>query len=320
MFAALTCSITSTLRKTLQFLGMLDNAVETPSFLKPEDEGTDVERYLDDLLNGYNAQGAGLMQKYRVKEVNHCKENTDVGHEYVSVKVEGPDTETPFYIVFERFRGLKDKDPTTVAAQEGGTTPTPAREQTLSSRSLLVTSSGLVQRSSNLALRSTALSKETSSPSLQDGRANDKASTMRLSTKTGTTKELCETITFEKDAPPPLLYQVAVLAVAVHRSQAKYNLNDASCFFYAAAIIELIKKVFPSFIRSVSENSSLKAGYVPGLQRTPFFSVWSANKIEEGAVDEIISSYRANLTQFENNVCFATVVLKSSANWISFPG
>ncbi len=65
---------------------MPDNVVKTPSFLKPEADGTDVERYLDNLVNGYNTHGSHLMEAYRVKEVNHCKENTDVGHEYVSMR------------------------------------------------------------------------------------------------------------------------------------------------------------------------------------------------------------------------------------------
>ena len=108
--------ITSALLKALQFFRMADVTPNSIPFERPDPRGTDIERYISNMENGYNANGdpyggaAKRMKYYRVKELYRCKELTELGHEYISAMVVDPDSKLAFYIVFERFRGPGDPD------------------------------------------------------------------------------------------------------------------------------------------------------------------------------------------------------------------
>ncbi len=84
------------------------------TFEKLGNDRTDIERYIQSLINGYNAHGAARMEDYRVVELSQCKERTGAGKDYISAKVTGPGS--PFYIIFQRTYGpINSNKPTTSA-------------------------------------------------------------------------------------------------------------------------------------------------------------------------------------------------------------
>ncbi len=74
---------------------MAGATTDSVDFEQPDTLGTDIERYISNLENGYKAKGdpdggsAQRMQLYGVKEIFFCKELTEVGHEYISAMVVG---------------------------------------------------------------------------------------------------------------------------------------------------------------------------------------------------------------------------------------
>lgn len=289
MLPAFQSSIASAVRKTLRFLRMASTPADPFAFEKLEPNGTDIERYIVNLVNGYNAHGTTRMQRYRVQELYHCKERTGVGHEYASVKVVGPDS--PFYIIFERFRGPSDSD-------KAATSTEPTTRAVHSSSDSAVYARNLSESASD------------SSPSLQDRLAGDKASMSLTPTRTGSsTDEIHRTVAFKDPIP---LYMVVVLAATIHRSQVKYDLSgDSSCYFYAAAIMAVIEKFYSARISHINNTKSTWAelGRVPFVKRTPMSRMYSAPKTQpEATVQAIIASYKVDLEKFEINARFVTLI------------
>lgn len=301
MLTAFQSSVASTVRKALQFFGM---ALTTPAnpfaFEKLDSNGTDIERYIENLVNGYNAHGAARMQQYRVEELYHCKERTEVGHEYTSAKVIGPDSGAPFYIFFERFRGPNDLDKPSVSTQHPESAP--AEEAGLTFPRVRV----VAHSSSDFAVRTGNLSKE-SSPLLTDRLADDKASMSLTPTRTGNKDEIHRAVIFKDSVP---LYVVAVLAATVHHSQVKYGLSYASCYFYAATIMAVMEKLHSTKISHISNSKSTRAelGKVPFVKKTPMSKICSAPKIQSEALETIITSYKVDLDKFERNVRSAAFI------------
>ncbi len=104
MLSALQYSLAAAFRKVLRVLGMANDAPKEPPFEMPNPCGIDIVRYISTLRNGYACKpnGTQLMNNCTVAELYHCKEETQIGHEYVAVKVNAPSGK--FYLSFERFR------------------------------------------------------------------------------------------------------------------------------------------------------------------------------------------------------------------------
>ena len=51
------------------------------------EDGTSIDVYLFNLVTGYDSSGASHMDQCTVRELHLCKEQTSVGHEYISVQV-----------------------------------------------------------------------------------------------------------------------------------------------------------------------------------------------------------------------------------------
>ncbi len=290
--------IASAIRKTLKFLRMASTPADAFPFEKAELNGTNIEHYIVNFMNGYNAHGTARMQQYKVQELYHCKERTGVGHEYASVKVAGP--ESSFYIIFERFRGSNDPNKPTASIERSENSPMEEQSSALART---------VHSSSDSAIRSGNLIKTSSSASLQDHLADDKASTSLSPTRTGYSNDEIHKIVFFKDPIP--LYMVVVLAGTVHRFQVKYDLSESSCYFYAAAIMEVMQRFYSM---NISDTKYIKSrwaelGKVPLVKKTPVSWVYSAPKTQpEGIVQSLITSYKADLEKFEKNVRLNTFV------------
>lgn len=248
-------SVASAFIKALQFFCMANAPANAVPFEKLDSHGTDIERYIEDLLNGYNAHGGASkrMQDYRVIELRRCKERTEVGHEYVSAKVVGPDPISTFYIMFERFRGPDDPDTKrTIPVEISDERKFPRFDHGV--KAIVQASSKAMQTSGD------DLSKQ-SSLCLQDGRAHDRVSTFDEPIKKRK-DEINRTVIFKDSIP---LYKVAVLAHTVHCSEKTYALNSSSCYFYATAVMQAMEQAYKNEIdrRDDSNTAGTKSGMVP---------------------------------------------------------
>ena len=290
MILSFPSSIASAFLKVLQFFGMTDTTT-SPPFEKPDPRGTDIERYISNLKNGYNANGdatggaANRMQYYRVKELYHCKEISEVGHEYISTMVVKSDdnSQPEFYIVFERFRGPDDLGKPNESSAETKNEKHPPRPDSFKK---------IVQAGS-----------KSSSPCLRDGPAND-----RVSTSDGRERqkgELKRIVTFKHSIP---LYKIAVLANTVHFSEKTYDINSSNCYFYATTVVQVMEQVYSEEVEEskILNTTSTMRGQVPLFHRTPFKS-FIQKKIDPDTILKISNRYKINLGTFETEVCSSRV-------------
>lgn len=311
MISGLQNSLASVFRKALRFLGMANASTnDLPPFETMDTSGDSVQRYVSNLLNGYNAHGSARMDEYTVAELCHCKEETNVGHEYVTAKVVGPIP--PFYLIFERFRGDENKDePTTNTQEELGADARGERER-LARRGILQTSSEVIRTSSDTSKEAFNIVKGSLSPWIISRNAID-----RVSVSTGRTRpakpphfpsHVAHIATF---ADPIQLYKVAVLAVTIHHFADKYNVQYANCYFYAEVIMQVMKRLHHAEISTKSHPSWTPTGRLPIAKITPFPKVYNSLPTEE-QICEIINSYRSELKDFEHRVCSITCLRISS--------
>ena len=101
MFNALRIAgfILSALRKASIFLGVTKENTSPLAFVTLGSDYVNIERYLGNLVNGYNARGAGVMGQHRITELRHCRQH--MGREYVLAKVVDLENHFSFYIAFE---------------------------------------------------------------------------------------------------------------------------------------------------------------------------------------------------------------------------
>lgn len=293
------------------------------------EDGTNIEVYLFNLVTGYDSSGASRMDQCTVRELHLCKEQTSVGHEYISVQVLRAGSDIPFYIHFERFRGAPDPDKRPPLADRNIPPETWAEgRQSLSQLSAImqVSSDGVSRcvKASNEAVGDSENISKDISPFLKERAAKDKAFMRRTATKSGQDGERCRTVTF---GVPIAFYKVAVLAGTIHNSRQQYEVTgDSNCFFYAGTIIRVIETVYAAQIKSASNVNDFEAeediasadsksgrqkqvrkktGRVPLFSKTPLFLMYSLGNAD---IAPIIESYKVDLQHFENKVCFVALL------------
>ncbi|KJA13926.1 hypothetical protein HYPSUDRAFT_49524 [Hypholoma sublateritium FD-334 SS-4] len=273
-------SISSAVRKTLQFIGIVSPPHDPVAFEKLSTDGTDIERYIQSLANGYNAHGAARMQDYRVEELYLCKKRAGIGNEYVSAKVIGPHPVIPFYIIFKRLRAYIDSDTPCTSAE-------PAEVAVVHEQVLPVAQvKEIVHASSNQAIP----------PSCFRSRHMDDKAFMSFTCKVD---EIHGTVIFQHPIP---LYTVAVLAVTVHRSQvdSEHESADASCHFYAVAIMSVVEQLYPTKTSYQNNSKSIWAKVGRAPEKRPISAIYSATRIKPEALQSILDSYKVDLENFEN--------------------
>ncbi|KJA17100.1 hypothetical protein HYPSUDRAFT_219078 [Hypholoma sublateritium FD-334 SS-4] len=288
MFTRFQTSIVSAFRKTLQFLGMENTLPTGPETIS--EDGTDIEVYLFNLVTGYDSSGASLMDQCTVRELHLCKEQTSVGHEYISVQVLRDGSNIPFYIHFERFRGAPAPDQTPPSAENIPAENCVEGRQSLSRLSALmqVSSDGVsraVKASNEAVADSEHLSKDIS-PFLKERSAMDKAFMRKTATKSGDDAERCRTVTFSRCAG---WYDSSLPPASVYAAQIKSarNVND-----------------FEAEEGTSSANSKSgrrkqvkkKPGRVPLFSKTPLFLMYSLGNVD---IAPIVESYKVDLQHFE---------------------
>ncbi|KJA13924.1 hypothetical protein HYPSUDRAFT_49520 [Hypholoma sublateritium FD-334 SS-4] len=298
MISELQNSLASAFRKALQFLGMSLNApIDDPlPFETLDKSGSDIERYINNLLNGYNAHGSLRMEQYMVTEMYHCKEDTRVGHEYVSAKVVGP--RRTFYLVFERFRGLDNKDESITYTQGALAAEAQSEGEPLARRGILRGSSEAVQASCNTSLETIDDIADKVSP-VRARNAVDRVSVSTTQTRPARwphpASYISRTVTL-KD--PIQLYQVAVLAATVHYSAKTYKIDLTNCYFYAEAMIQVMKRHHRAVIGEDLRPKRMETGKVPYVGNTLLQNVCSNLPTNE-QMSTIMESYQSALEDFE---------------------
>ncbi len=107
--------------KSTSIIGVVSAPPEPITFEKLGRDRTGIERYIQSLINGYNAHGAARMEDYRVVELSLCKERTGSGKDYISAKVTGPGS--PFYIIFQRTYGPTNLNKPITSVKPSNVTP-----------------------------------------------------------------------------------------------------------------------------------------------------------------------------------------------------
>ena len=282
MIASFQGSVVSAVRKTLQFIGMVSVPPDPIIFEKLGYDRTDIERYIQSLINGYNAHGAARMEDYRVVELSQCKERAGAGKEYISAKVIGPGS--PFYIIFQRTYGPVNSNKPTTSAELSNVAP---------SRGPIAQGGETLTPGSNYPIQTGI-----KSASYLEGPHIDDIAFMALTRKTD---EVRRTITFQHSIP---LYTIAVLASTIHQSPVDHDSTTASCYFYAAAIMEVTEEIYSTNMASqkkskvtwenVGRPSTFKRTLMPGIPGT--------TKIQPEVLQSLVASYKVDLESFENHV------------------
>ncbi|KJA13925.1 hypothetical protein HYPSUDRAFT_59646 [Hypholoma sublateritium FD-334 SS-4] len=289
-------SVASAFFKVLQFFCMASAHPNVIPFEKLLDShGANIELYIENLVNGYNAHGAAAnrMQDYGVHKLYRCKERTEVGHEYVSAMVVGPQPSPPFYVTFERLRGTDDPEKHTSPSEESAVDAVNERRPPrLGPVKVIIQASGTAMQASS------DISKQ-SSPFLQDCRAVDRVSIFENPTKKET-DEINTTVAFKHPIP---LYKIAVLAHTVHCSETTYVLSSSNCYFYTTAIMQVMEKVYGKEIQTILNSNTTRTtpGMVPLFHRTPMSKSYSKTKIDVKTCQKIIDSYECDLKTFVKN-------------------
>ena len=279
MIASLHGSIARVVRKTLQFIGMVGARPDPIIFEKLGSDRTGIERYIQSLINGYNAHGAARMEDYRVVELSQCRERAGAGKEYISAKVIGPGS--PFYIIFQRTYGPVNSNKPTTSAELSNVAP---------SRGPIAQGGETLTPGSNYPIQTGI-----KSASYLEGPHIDDIAFTALTRKTD---EVLKTITFHPSIP---LYTMAVLASTVHHSPVDHDSTTASSYFYVSAIMEVAEEFYSA---KISSQKKLKPSWEK-VGRSPTLKIpdrSGTTKIQPDVLQSLIASYKVDLESFENHV------------------
>lgn len=211
--------------------------------------------YYEVLIREYDKCGTQRMEELCVKEVQLCKMQRGPQHEYISAKISGPNN-LSFYLVFERFRGGKNRT-------ENESSPDSAADTTLSASNAdpcALPSASLDSQTTNPRIGfilsgiphmdSIPTDSQQSLDSLSPSRNADDRVAYISSSHDGRynqTDKIYRSLTFSTDpniGRPLYLYELVVLANTLHKIERRYLLGSKQCYFYAGTIIQVLQEVY----------------------------------------------------------------------------
>jgi hypothetical protein len=213
-------------------------AVWEPTVLPPLPEP--IITYCQKLAAMKKGDGIAQLKKWRLHRAKAYKVKTGLRHEYVSVFVVNSDSNQTNYVAIERRRG--DLQPLPSDHADIVLQPIPQKFP-----------------SSNSSLSIFTLpNADSSSPTRH---ADDQIAPLPPSGMWQESDELVSDLVFEK---PVYLYELAVMALIVHRANPSYLLITSNCYHFTGTIIDLIKEKYG--VEDIAEGAD--AGKWCGLNFT----------------------------------------------------